>query len=40
MTVPLNFEEAVFGVDKEIEFEREETCSRCTVQVQNLALAG
>lgn len=30
MTVPLKFEEAVFGVDKEIEFEREETCSRCS----------
>jgi len=29
MAVPLKFEEAVFGVDKEIEFEREETCSRC-----------
>ena len=25
----LTFEEAVFGVEKEIEFEREETCSRC-----------
>jgi molecular chaperone DnaJ len=30
MAVPLKFEEAVFGVDKEIEFEREETCSRCS----------
>jgi molecular chaperone DnaJ len=30
MAVSLKFEEAVFGVDKEIEFEREETCSRCT----------
>jgi len=29
MSVSLKFEEAVFGVDKEIEFEREETCSRC-----------
>ena len=29
MAVRLNFEEAVFGVEKEIEFEREETCSRC-----------
>ena len=29
MQVTLNFEEAVFGVDKEIEFQREETCSRC-----------
>jgi molecular chaperone DnaJ len=30
MAVPLKFEEAVFGVGKEIEFEREETCSRCS----------
>jgi molecular chaperone DnaJ len=30
MQVMLTFEEAVFGVDKEIEFEREETCSRCS----------
>jgi len=30
MAVPLKFEEAVFGVEKEIEFEREETCSRCS----------
>src|SRR3990172_1741181 len=30
MSVALKFEEAVFGVDKEIEFEREETCSRCS----------
>ena len=29
MSVSLTFEEAVFGVDKEIEFPREETCSRC-----------
>src|SRR5687767_2613944 len=29
MQVPLTFEEAVFGVEKEVEFEREETCSRC-----------
>lgn len=29
MAVALKFEEAVFGVDKEIEFEREETCTRC-----------
>lgn len=29
MQVALSFEEAVFGVEKEIEFEREETCSRC-----------
>ena len=29
MSVTLKFEEAVFGVEKEIEFEREETCSRC-----------
>ncbi len=29
MAVRLTFEEAVFGVEKEIEFEREETCSRC-----------
>src|SRR3970040_2068056 len=27
MQVTLTFEEAVFGVEKEIEFEREETCS-------------
>jgi molecular chaperone DnaJ len=30
MQVTLTFEEAVFGVDKEVEFEREETCSRCS----------
>jgi molecular chaperone DnaJ len=29
MQITLTFEEAVFGVEKEIEFEREETCSRC-----------
>ena len=29
MPVTLTFEEAVFGTEKEIEFEREETCSRC-----------
>jgi molecular chaperone DnaJ len=29
MQVSLTFEEAVFGVEKEIEFSREETCSRC-----------
>ena len=29
MAVSLNFEEAVFGVQKDIEFEREATCSRC-----------
>jgi molecular chaperone DnaJ len=29
MQVTLDFEEAVFGVEKEIEFQREETCSRC-----------
>ncbi|MBI3153631.1 MAG: molecular chaperone DnaJ [Chloroflexi bacterium] len=29
MQVMLTFEEAVFGVEKEIEFSREETCSRC-----------
>ena len=29
MQVRLAFEEAVFGVEKEIEFEREESCSRC-----------
>ncbi len=30
MQVALRFEEAVFGVEKDIEFEREETCSRCS----------
>ena len=29
MEVALSFEEAVFGVEKEIEFQRDETCSRC-----------
>ncbi len=29
MQVALTFEEAVFGVEKEIEFQRDETCSRC-----------
>jgi molecular chaperone DnaJ len=29
MQVTLTFEEAVFGVEKEIQFEREETCSTC-----------
>lgn len=29
MAITLTFEEAVFGVEKDIEFEREETCSRC-----------
>jgi len=29
MQVTLTFEESVFGVEKEIEFQREETCSRC-----------
>ena len=29
MQVTLKFEEAVFGVEKEIEFQREETCSTC-----------
>ena len=29
MGVSLTFEEAVFGVEKEIEFSRDETCSRC-----------
>jgi molecular chaperone DnaJ len=30
MQVTLTFEEAVFGVEKEIDFQREETCSRCS----------
>jgi molecular chaperone DnaJ len=30
MQVMLTFEEAVFGVEKEIEFQREEICSRCS----------
>jgi molecular chaperone DnaJ len=29
MQVSLTFEEAVFGVEKEVEFQRDETCSRC-----------
>lgn len=29
MAITLNFQEAIFGVEKEIEFEREETCSTC-----------
>jgi len=29
MQVRLTFEEAVFGVEKEVQFEREETCSTC-----------
>jgi len=29
MQVTLTFEEAIFGIEKEIEFERDETCSRC-----------
>jgi len=29
MAVTLSFEEAAFGVQREIEFEREDTCSRC-----------
>jgi molecular chaperone DnaJ len=29
MQVTLSFEEAVFGVEKEVEFQRDETCSRC-----------
>jgi len=29
MSVTLTFEEAVFGVEKEIEFQRDETCSTC-----------
>jgi molecular chaperone DnaJ len=29
LQVPLTFEEAVFGAEKEIEFQREETCSTC-----------
>jgi molecular chaperone DnaJ len=28
-TIQLSFEEAIFGVDKEIEITRDETCSRC-----------
>jgi molecular chaperone DnaJ len=30
MSVSLTFEEAVFGVEKEIEFQRDETCSTCS----------
>ena len=30
MQVTLTFEEAVFGVEKDIEFQRDETCSRCS----------
>ncbi len=30
MAVTLSFEEAAFGVEKEIEFQREETCSTCS----------
>ena len=30
MQVSLTFEEAVFGLEKEIQFEREETCSTCS----------
>jgi molecular chaperone DnaJ len=30
MQMTLKFEEAVFGAEKEIEFEREDTCSRCS----------
>ena len=29
MQVALKFEEAVFGIEKDIEFQRDETCSRC-----------
>ena len=29
MQITLTFEEAVFGIEKEIEFSRDETCSRC-----------
>lgn len=29
ISVTLKFDEAVFGVEKEIDFEREDTCSRC-----------
>jgi molecular chaperone DnaJ len=29
MAVTLTFEEAVFGVEKEVEFQRDETCSTC-----------
>ncbi|HEX8991576.1 MAG TPA: molecular chaperone DnaJ [Anaerolineales bacterium] len=30
MPITLSFEEAVFGAEKQIEFERDETCSRCS----------
>ena len=30
MAVALTFEEAVFGVEKEVEFQRDETCSACS----------
>jgi molecular chaperone DnaJ len=30
MAVSIKFEEAVFGVEREIEFERDDTCSRCS----------
>lgn len=30
MTVSLKFEEAVFGVERDIEFDRDDTCSRCS----------
>ena len=30
MAIALKFEEAVFGIEKDIEFERDETCSRCS----------
>jgi molecular chaperone DnaJ len=30
LQIQLTFEEAVFGIEKEIEFQREETCSTCT----------
>jgi molecular chaperone DnaJ len=30
MAVSLTFEEAVFGVEKEVEFQRDETCSACS----------
>jgi molecular chaperone DnaJ len=29
MTISLKFEEAVFGIEKDIEFDRDDTCSRC-----------
>jgi len=33
MAVSLTFEEAVFGVEKEVEFQRDETCSTCSDSV-------